>query len=236
MHLDRLPETRRSILRALKAEGPATLSKLAEALGISSEAVRQQLVHLERAGWVEHRLDRAAEEGKAGRPAAHYALTEAGDHLFPKGYDTLSIVLIDTIAAQLGPKALHGVLAEIAESRVRELAPKLEGLALADRLSALRALYAPEDPFMSVEPAEGGFRLIERNCPFLNTALRRPVLCSVSVHILTRLLGVKVVREERFQHGDGRCAFRVYEDRPVQKSAANFSPEPEPGIPAYQGP
>jgi predicted ArsR family transcriptional regulator len=229
MHLDQLPETRRSILRALKVDGPATLSKLAETLGVSGEAVRQQLLQLERAGWVEHRLDRPAEDGKAGRPAARYALTEAGDHLFPKGYDTLSIALIDTIAAQLGPKALQGVLAEIAEGRVRELAPKLEGLSLADRLNALRALYAPEDPFMSVEPAEGGFRLIERNCPFLNTALRRPALCSVSVHVLTRLLGVMVVREERFQQGDGRCAFHVYEDRPVKKPAAGFSPEPEPG-------
>jgi predicted ArsR family transcriptional regulator len=226
MHIDRLPETRRSILRALKAEGAATLSKLAEKLGISSEAVRQQLLHLEREGWVEHRLDRA-EDGKVGRPAARYALTEAGDHLFPKGYDTLSIALIDTIAAKLGPKALYGVLEEIAESRVRELAPKLEGLSLAERLNALCALYAPEDPFMSVEPAEGGFQLIERNCPFLNTALRRPALCSVSVHILTRLLGVKVVREERFQNGDGRCVFRVYEEQPVTKSAAGFSPEPD---------
>ena len=185
-------------------------------------------MHQEREGWVEHGLDREAKGGKVSRPATRYALTGAGDHLFPKGYDTLSIALIDTIAARMGPKALYGVLEEIAEGRVRELAPKLEGLSLADRLNALRALYAPEDPFMTVEPAEGGFRLIERNCPFLNTALRRPALCSVSVHILTRLLGVKVVREERFQHGDGRCAFRVYEDEPVKKSAARFSPEPEP--------
>jgi predicted ArsR family transcriptional regulator len=45
--------------------------------------------------------------------------------------------------------------------------------------------------------------------------MRRPALCSVSVSALTRLLGVRVHREEKFQNGDGRCVFRVHANEPV---------------------
>ncbi len=71
---------------------------------------------------------------------------------------------------------------------------------------------------MDVEEVSDGFRLLERNCPFINTAMKRPSLCSVSVNALTRLLGVRVVREEKFQNGDGRCVFHVYAAEPVEST------------------
>jgi len=75
---------------------------------------------------------------------------------------------------------------------------------------------------METEEVEGGYRLIERNCPFFNTAMRRPALCSISVNALTQLLGVRVRREEKFQNGDGRCVFRVYANEPVDSANWEF--------------
>ena len=68
----------------------------------------------------------------------------------------------------------------------------------------------------------GGFYLVERNCPYYNTAMRRPILCNVSINALTRLLGVRVERDERFQNGDGRCVFHVHADQPIDASAWEF--------------
>ena len=65
-----------------------------------------------------------------------------------------------------------------------------------------------------------------RRRPFLNVATERPAVCSVSVSLLSQLLGVEVVREERFQDGDGRCVFRVYEDRPIPEDQRGWKPEP----------
>src|SRR6185436_11496599 len=90
------------------------------------------------------------------------------------------------------------------------VAPSLEGKSIEEKLDALKSWYLEDDPYMSVEPDEGDYRLIERNCPFYNTAMHRPALCSVSVNALTRLLGVRVEREEKFQNGDGRCVFRIH--------------------------
>ena len=68
---------------------------------------------------------------------------------------------------------------------------------------------------MEVEEDADGLRLIEHNCPFLNVAQHHPALCSVTINTLSRLLGVRVVREERFQTGNGLCAFRILADQPL---------------------
>ena len=55
--------------------------------------------------------------------------------------------------------------------------------------------------------------------------MRRPILCNVSINALTRLLGVRVNREQRFQNGDGRCVFHVHADQPIDAAAWEFQIE-----------
>ena len=216
--------TRQSILEALKREGPLAIAQLAERLAMSGEAVRQQLVQLQREGWIEAIHERAATR-HSGRPAARYRLTQAGDHVFPKQYDALTVTVLDAVASELGPEALDRILANLTEARAKVWEPRLQGKSLHERVEALRGIYEGEDPFMEAQEVPGGFRLVEHNCPFLNVALERPVLCSVTVSLLSRLLGFEVVREEKFQSGDGRCAFRVLTDRPRAPDAPTFQRE-----------
>ncbi|HEX6088212.1 MAG TPA: DNA-binding protein [Thermoanaerobaculia bacterium] len=177
--------------------------------------MRQQLLQLQREGWIEAVVDHDTVRGRTGRPATVYCLTDAGEHLFPKHYDTLSIAIIDAVSEELGMDAAVRVLARVSDDRVNVLAPRVEGRTLEERLELLRSWYVADDPFMTHERDGDDYRLIERNCPFYNTAMNRPALCSVSVNALTRLLGVRVRREEKFQDGDGRCVFRVYSREPV---------------------
>jgi predicted ArsR family transcriptional regulator len=230
VHADQLPPTRRTILDVLKREGAASIAQLAARLRMSGEAVRQQLLQLQREGWIEAQRTRGRSH-RSGRPAARYRLTVAGDHLFPKSYDELAIAVVDAVASELGPEALHRVLSALTEVRAREWEARLAGKPLRERLDALKDVYGSEDPYMRVEDVPGGFQLVEQNCPFLNVALHRPGLCSVTVSLLSRVLGVAVVREERFQSGHGRCAFRVYPDRPLRDEERVFRPEPQPRAP-----
>ena len=215
----------------MKRRGSATISDLASALGLTGEAVRQQLVLLHREGWVETRVDRGS-GARTGRPATHYRLTAAGDHLFPKNYDGLGVTVIDAVADELGQDAALRVLAHVADERVRSVAPSLRDLPLAERVTALKDWYLAGDPYMDVETVEDDFRLIERNCPFYNIAMSRPALCSVSVNALTRLLGVRVEREEKFQNGDARCVFRVRSHEPVDAEKWAFTLEATPPTPS----
>jgi predicted ArsR family transcriptional regulator len=221
MTVENLSETQRAIVYSLKREGRTTMAQLADQLNMSNEAVRQHLIQLEREGWVEKYSGREQKQG-AGRPTLHYELTSRGDHLFPKHYDALTVEVLDTLADQLGPAAVQTILSNMAEKRIREWEPRLLGLSLTERLDRLKQLYLIDDSFMEIEREGKELRLIERNCPFLNVAMRRPILCSVSVSVLTNLLGYRVVRDKKFQNGNGCCSFRILLDQPVESSQKRF--------------
>jgi predicted ArsR family transcriptional regulator len=181
---------------------------------------------LQRDGWVESKIERA-DRVKTGRPATTYRLSEAGDHLFPKHYDNLTVNMIDAISQDFGPESVRKVLGRMTDDRVAIFEPQLRGLSLKEKIAALKNWYLEDDPYMEPEAENGSYRLVERNCPFLNTALRRPALCSISVNALTRMLGFRVIREEKFQNGDGRCVFRVLTDQPVDSEKLAFRLESE---------
>lgn len=226
-HAKCLPaDSRQTILGFIKHKGNATSGEVAAHMHITREGARQQLQQLEREGWIAR--GKPAHADRAGRPAVAFQITQAGDHLFPKSYDDLSLTLVDVVASQLGPEALDTLLAALTEQQVKRWEPRLAGKSLPERIKALKGIYDEDDAFTSVKKDARGYVLVERNCPFLNVALKRPRLCSVTVSTLTRLLGVRVVREERFQDGDRRCVFRVLEDEPVDVRSFHFAPEPQP--------
>lgn len=199
-----------------------TIRELAAGLDITYEAVRQQLAELVRAGWVTtSRAPAAAGDAAAGAPAPkpgpasrQYRLSAAAEHLFPKHYDELSVELVQHVLERFGGAGVVEILARMTEARVARWAPLLEGLRLEEKLRALSSLYENNDAYMQVEWQEGAPALIERNCPFFSVAQKHPAICSVSVNTLERLLGFRVVREQRFQAGHGRCVFRVRLDEP----------------------
>lgn len=174
---------------------------------------------------MESLVDRARARGRTGRPATLYRLTGAGEHLFPKHYDALAVAVIDAVAEEVGMDAAVRVLARVSNDRVDAVAPTLEGKSLEQKMNVLKSWYLDDDPYMDHDRDGDDFRLIERNCPFYNTAMNRPALCSVSVNALTRLLGVRVAREEKFQNGDGRCVFRAYANEPIDSATWQFTLE-----------
>jgi predicted ArsR family transcriptional regulator len=207
---------------ALKRSGPLTRRELAAALKISYEAVRQQVRELLRAGWVSrvrpaagsHRVD-----ARRGPASWRYTLSGAGEHLFPKHYDALSAELLQHVLDGLGGQAITQILARMTEARVRRWAPLLRSMSTKHKLEALCSLYEEKDAYMELQWQAEGPALVERNCPFLSVAQTYPAICSVSVNTLERLLGCRVVREQRFQAGDGRCVFRVRLDEPRTEEA-----------------
>ena len=176
-------------------------------LHLTGEAVRQQLLQLQREGWVSNDVTKR-DRHRTGRPASVFRLTAAGDHLFPKAYDEL--------ASNLLAFAGDDPLQRLTDAKVKSADPSLRDLSLAAKVDALKSLYSPGDPYMSVETTRDGYRLVERNCPYYNVAMENGSICNVSIDVLARLLGVRVEREETFQDGDGRCAFRIFANQPLK--------------------
>ncbi|MGD8379098.1 MAG: MarR family transcriptional regulator [Gammaproteobacteria bacterium] len=211
--------TRQRILDLLKARGTLGIGELANELHVTREAARQQLALMESQGWVRRE---ARQSGGKGRPPLRFVLSEAAEHLFPKHYDALAVQLVTAVGETLGEDRLRDLLAELTDRQVAEWRPSLAGRSLPDKVEALRGIYVEDDPYTDTEVRDGELRLIERNCPFYKVAMAQPRLCSLTVSTLTRLLGHRVVREARFQHGDGRCVFRVLTDQPVDAEDFRF--------------
>lgn len=224
-NIDQFSDTRKSILTLLKQNGSETISGLSRKLNISNEGIRLHLVQLERDGYIMRNTEKSAPKG--GRPAIKISLTSKGETLFPKHYDALTIEVIDTVAEQLGKDAVKKILSALVDKRVREWQQHLNGLSLAEKLKALKSLYISNDLFMDVDydHETKTMILIERNCPFYDVAMQRPVLCNVTLNTLTRLLGYRVSREKRFQNGDGCCVFRVNTDQPIDLTTFSFEVE-----------
>jgi predicted ArsR family transcriptional regulator len=224
-NFDQLSDTRKSILMLLKQNGPETISSLSSKLNISSEGIRLHLIQLERDGYIKRNTEKSASKG--GRPAIRISLTSKGETIFPKHYNALTNEVIDTVDQQLGRDAVKKVLSAMVDNRVRDWEPRLKGLSLAEKLKSLKNLYMPNDLFMDVDYdcETKSSILIERNCPFYDVAMQRPVLCNVTINALTRLLGYRVVREKRFQNGDGCCVFKVKTDQPIDLAPFSFEVE-----------
>jgi len=220
-----IPDVQQKIMVLLKEHGECTIAEIASQLHVTYEAVRQQINQLVALRLVE-RSERPNPSG-TGRPLRYYSLSASGDHLFPKNYDDLAVGLIDAIGGALGDEALRRVLGALADEQVARWEPQLAGMDLAERLNALRSYYIENDPFTEVAEGERDLELIERNCPFLNVAMQRPALCSMTVSVLSRLLGRRVTRTQRFQEGDGRCVFHVHMDQPLETNEFRFESEIE---------
>src|SRR5207244_10860251 len=84
------PAPRRAVGEHLKHAGEATAETIAEAVGVTVGAVRQQLGVLDAAGLIAHRDERPG----PGRPRRHYCLTPAAEGLWPKRYGQLTNQLL----------------------------------------------------------------------------------------------------------------------------------------------
>lgn len=214
-------DVRQAVLRFVKMRGSAQVGEVAKHLRISHEGARKHLIGMEKNGWVARVPE--ADQASAGRPKDFYSVTASGDRQFPKAYDALSLAILEG----LKDKGAGRILASMAKAQVEAWAPKLQGKSDKDKLEALKSLYQDADPFVTLEAKDGDFLLIERNCPFLNVAMEHPALCSLTVSTLEMLLGRRVVREERFQAGNGRCVFRIKMDSPLREKEFRW----ESGLP-----
>lgn len=198
--------TQSRILDLLKRDGPQASRALAAALGMTAVGVRQHLVSLERDGLVEHSTAR----GGRGRPRHTYMLTDHAQRTrFPAAYAELACDLLHEVQAQGGPDALVRVLSARMEARLAADARRVEGKAMAARLSAVAALQDAAG-YMAEADLERG-ELVQRHCCIPDAARHFPALCAFEQTWIERLLGTRVERVAHQLAGDPVCRYRIRE-------------------------
>jgi predicted ArsR family transcriptional regulator len=202
-----LTSTRGRLLVLLRAT-PRTVEELAQALHLTTNAVRAHVARLERDGLIRQSGVRRG----AGKPAALYALAPQADRIFPKAYGPVLRALLDTLAERLPPEARE----EVARAAGRRLAAALSGgadgalarLAPAARAERARAVLSALGGQPEVEAGGAASLIRSQSCPVAGVVSDHPEVCRLIEALLSEVAGVPV-RERCDRGAPPHCEFQL---------------------------
>jgi predicted ArsR family transcriptional regulator len=185
---EQLEGTRGRILEEL-AVAPRTARDLAEKLGIQESAARGHLGRMQVRGLVTPTFRR---EG-VGRPRKRFALTGAGQELFPKKYDLILDTVVDELLAREGEKYVSALFADAAERMAHEVAKEVPRSGTPEHRAenVVRSLNRLGFRCTTDRAPDGTIRITRTNCVFRHSAMSHPfLLCDVfDKHLTEALLG-----------------------------------------------
>ena len=199
--------TRGKIVAALRARHSASALDLASEFELSPNAIRQQLMVLERDGMVEtHPVRR----GKT-KPTLEYTLTARAEEFFPQQYDRMLNAVLREIRLQGGDEAVERIFAGMAERTRGKVAARLEPHPSAEgKVVALTSLLRERGVEAEYErAADGTFVIREHNCPYAKTVAEHPEVCSVIHGAMKDALPGETRQVESLATGGKECRFEV---------------------------
>jgi predicted ArsR family transcriptional regulator len=195
------------ILRLIQQRGPQSIKSLEAELGVTTNAVREQIQSLLAAGL----LLAVKERRGAGRPAYLYSLTEKAQRLFPQAYDMLLKLLIEEIVRREGADNTQQLLNAVGERMADGLSSD-QSAGMHERLEAISTELARHGmPITIVEHGEA-VALQSWSCPYISLARETDGICQMEQHMLERALGARVTLDERLNDGHMYCRFMVHLD------------------------
>lgn len=181
---------------------PRTVNELAEKLELTDNAIRAQLLALERDGLIRQ----SGQQRGHRKPHFAYELTAEAESLFPKAYDLLLNRVIAVLKKRLAPKELTRVLREAG----RSLAADAPGGQTSLESRARYALGVLESIGGAAKLEEQGDKLIieSANCPMAAAVSEHPEICQLAEALLTEIMETPV--REHCERGDRpRCRFEI---------------------------
>ena len=197
-----LSSTRGQVIGLLRRSG-RTVNELADALGLTDNAIRSHLAALERDGLVkQERTTRRS----VGKPAHVYTLTPEADSLLPKAYAPVLGLLLGTLAERLGPEELDELLREVGR---RAAAGRTEaGQDVRMRIDAAYGVLGELGGVADLEETDGAVVIRGYSCPLAAVVPGNPQVCRLTETLLSELVGVPV-REHCRKGESPRCCFEI---------------------------
>ncbi|MGH2443461.1 MAG: helix-turn-helix transcriptional regulator [Chloroflexota bacterium] len=205
-HLEALPSTRRSIVEQIKKSGTRGADDIAAHVGITVQAARHHLTTLERDGLLSHSELRDG----MGRPKHLYALTPAGDTLFPRNYADLTNELLEYVEDE-NPELLDRIFDRRAQRRLEQARREMVGASFPQKVRVLAQILDQDGYLAEFQAlADGTFIITEHNCAVLSVALRYGHACSSELDFLRAAIPeAEVTRIAHRIAGGHVCAYLI---------------------------
>ncbi|WP_036483050.1 iron-sulfur cluster biosynthesis transcriptional regulator SufR [Myxosarcina sp. GI1] len=206
-----LPSTKQSILQYLLKQDRATAKQLAEALKLTTQAIRRHLNELEAEEFIEYH---AVQQGM-GRPQHLYRLSDKGrDRLNPHRYGEFAVSFLDTLAETVGEEQVGKVLEKQWQRKANEYRDRVGGGSLLQRVTRLVHLrqeegYMAELHTISQSPQKK-FVLVEHNCAISEVAESYPSICGHELEMFAAVLpDCNIERTHWINNGEHRCGYSI---------------------------
>jgi len=143
---------------------------------------------------------------------AGLAAYERGD--FFQAHEDLEPAWMGT--SDLPERALLQGLIKVAAAYVHDvrgnpagIARNLEGLEFDEKLRRVVAWIGRAGTLAEQSETAEGVKVTIHNCPFRNTALKFPQVCTITPHLISQLLGTAVSQADSIHRHDPYCSFVV---------------------------
>jgi predicted ArsR family transcriptional regulator len=205
MH-DRFFESPRGkIVAALRERRSASAFDLAALFGLSPNAIRQQLLVLERDGLVR---GSSVKRGKT-KPTVEFALTPEAERYFPQRYDKMLNAVLREIRADGGDGAVAAVFERIGRRSADRLAPQVAGLSPERRVAAVVSTLQASGVTASFERTDAGTLVLhEHTCPYASVVAEHPEACT-AIHTILDTVAGKTQQVESLATGGTQCRFEI---------------------------
>ena len=202
-----MKSTRDRILQTLLGNPRATITDLAEAVGINAISVRHHLTSLQAESLV------AAEEERhgVGRPRLVYFLTETGLERFPTRYLRLTNRLLDQIKVSLPAPVVNKIFTEIAIDMASSVKREAHSMNIEQRLDLVQKLLAEEGFSVQWEKQGSQYHIHEISCPYYHVGQSHPEVCSVDQTLISTVLEIPAEKIQCILRGDTHCTYVISE-------------------------
>jgi predicted ArsR family transcriptional regulator len=188
---------------ALLRRGDRSVEELAQALGLTDNAVRAQLALLEREGVV--RSVGIRRDGTVGKPAMLFGVAPDASALFSSAYAPL----LSSLLAELGERMSGRQLDTLLRGAGRRLAPALPSSAtFDDRARASAAFLGALGADADLVQTSDGYEIRGHGCVLSDAVTACPATCNAVEALLSEVTGT-TVRERCDRANQPRCRFLI---------------------------
>ena len=193
--------TRGQIINMLR-RASQTVEELAQALGLTDNAVRSHIAILERDGLIQESGRRRG----VSKPSALYGLTATAEDLFAKAYSPVLHELVEALNVRLSPEEVEGVLTATGR-RLAAQWPRPQG-ALQERLEAAVTILNALGGLEELEQRQDTYVIHGYSCPLAAVVSGHPEFCRLTRALLVELVG-SPIEEQCVRNGKPSCHFVV---------------------------
>lgn len=212
--------TKEKILELLKKETNATVSRLANIIGITEMAVRKHLTILER----DSLLSVNEVRQPMGRPLQVYSLSTEADKLFPNSYQNLTVEFLLDLKELFGEEIIEVLLEKRSERQKINYLPKMHNKSFSEKVVELKNIQISKGYMAELNKIdEHTYEFIEYNCPILAVAKEYTHACSCETNMFKKVLGTDEVNRLTCKtEGGDHCRFIMKINQPKKRHAAKI--------------